>query len=199
MVLPAPRSTSIPALTTLVRAAAIATCCCSGIAGYAQESGQTAASAVDRGGYLVRAGGCADCHTPLKPGPEGPVPDLSRGLSGHPQGLMLHAPDAPAQGPWAWGGSSSNTAFWGPWGVSYAANLTPDATGLGAWTAEHFIHAMRTGRHAGNGRPIAPPMPWQSIGQYNDADLHAIFAYLRAQPPIRNAVPAYQPPAVAKR
>lgn len=152
---------------------------------------------VARGAYLVRSMGCADCHTPLKPGPRGPEPDFSRGLSGHPQGQVLQAPAA-SGGPWAWGGAGTNTAFWGPWGVSYAANLTPDAsTGLGAWTAEQFVQALRTGKHAGTGRPIAPPMPWQSFGQLTDSDLQAMFAYLKSQPPVRNAVPSYQPPAIA--
>lgn len=147
-----------------------------------------------RGAYLVKGMGCADCHTPLKMGPKGPEPDLARGLSGHPHDAAL--PPAPAaQGPWIWGGAGSNTAFWGPWGISYAANLTPDpATGLGAWTGDQFVRAMRTGRHLGAGRPIAPPMPWQAFGQLNDADLRAIYAYLKTQPPVANAVPAYQAP-----
>ena len=153
------------------------------------------ADRVNRGGYLVNAMGCADCHTPLKPGPDGPRQDLARGLSGHPQDLALPPPPA-AQGPWGWGGAVSNTAFWGPWGVSYAANLTPDvATGIGGWNAEQFIRAMRTGKRLGSGRPIAPPMPWPAFAQLNDADLRAMFAYLRAQPAVANAVPAYQPPA----
>lgn len=151
-------------------------------------------AAVARGAYLVKGMGCADCHTPLKMGPQGPEPDLPRGLSGHPQGLSLPAAPAP-QGPWAWGGAGSNTAFWGPWGVSYAANLTPDtATGLGRWDSDQFVRAMKTGRHLGAGRPIAPPMPWQAFGQLDERDLRAIFAYLRTQPAVSNAVPAYQAP-----
>ena len=165
----------------------------------AQSAGGASPITVERGAYLVRGMGCADCHTPLKVGPKGPEPDLSRGLSGHPQGLVLQAPAPVAGSPWAWGGAGTNTAFWGPWGISYAANLTPDATGLQAWTAAQFVQAMRTGKHAGSGRPLAPPMPWQAFGQLNDADLHAIFAYLNAQPAIRNEVPPYQPPAPGKR
>ena len=60
---------------------------------------------------------------------------------------------------------ATNTAFAGPWGVSFTANLTPDKeTGLGKWTEEMFIATMRTGRHQGKGRPILPPMPVQMIG-----------------------------------
>ncbi|MBS0303632.1 MAG: c-type cytochrome, partial [Proteobacteria bacterium] len=153
-------------------------------------SAQTAdATTVARGAYLVHGMGCADCHTPLKMGAQGPEPDLARGLSGHPQGMVLQAPTLPAGSPWMWGGAVTNTAFWGPWGVSYAANLTPDATGLKDWTAEQFVQAMRTGKHAGSGRPLMPPMPWPAFGQLNDADLHAMFSYLMAQPAVPNRVP----------
>lgn len=150
---------------------------------------------VARGAYLVTASGCADCHTPLKMGPEGPMPDPSRGLSGHPEGMAL-PPSPAAQGPWAWGGLATNTAFWGQWGVSYSANLTPDrTTGVGSWSADTFVKAMRTGRHLGVGRPILPPMPWRPTGSLNDRDLRAMFAYVRAQPAIRNAIPEPSPPA----
>ncbi len=166
----------------------------------ATASAQTAdPTTVARGAYLVHGMGCADCHTPLKMGPKGPEPDLSRGLSGHPQGMLLQPPTLPAGSPWMWGGSASNTGFWGPWGVSYAANLTPDATGLAGWTAEQFTQAMRTGKHAGSGRPLMPPMPWPAFGQLNDADLHAMFSYLMAQPAVPNRVPDYQPPASPAR
>jgi mono/diheme cytochrome c family protein len=165
--------------------------------------GPTQALAADRsqtarGGYLVKAFGCADCHTPLKMGPNGPQPDLSRSLSGHPQALAL--PPAPAaQGPWLWGGAATNTAFWGPWGVSYAANLTPDAeTGLGRWKPADFVAAMRKGQHLGVSRPLLPPMPWQAIGQLDDRDLKAMFAYLLSQPAVPNAVPAPLPAIAAK-
>lgn len=166
----------------------------------ATASAQTAdATTVARGAYLVHGMGCADCHTPLKMGAQGPEPDLARGLSGHPQGMVLQAPTLPAGSPWAWGATGTNTAFWGPWGVSYAANLTPDATGLKDWTAEQFVQAMRTGKHAGSGRPLMPPMPWPAFGQLNDADLHAMFSYLMAQPAVPNRVPDYLPPAPVAR
>lgn len=152
------------------------------------------ANPIARGAYLVRGIGCADCHTPLKMGAHGPEPDFSRGLSGHPQDMKLALPPA-ARGGWLWGGSASNTAFHGPWGISYAANLTPDMeTGLGSWTAEQFVAAIRQGKHAGSGRPIAPPMPWQSFANLDDTDLRAIYAYLMAQKPIHNLVPDPSPP-----
>ncbi len=88
------------------------------------------------------------------------------------------------------------TTWAGPWGVSYAANLTPDpTTGLGAWNEQMFIAALRNGKHMGSGRPVLPPMPWQAFRNFTDADLKAIFAYLRTLKPIKNAVPPPMPPA----
>jgi hypothetical protein len=88
-------------------------------------------------------------------------------------------------------GAATNTAWAGPWGVSFTANLTPDAeTGLGGWTVEMFIQAMRTGKHQGKGRPILPPMPYPWFAKLTDADLRAVFAYLQSIPPIPNKVPA---------
>ncbi len=149
-----------------------------------------------RGEQIAKTGGCADCHAPWKPGPNGPAPDLSRGLSGHPEGLKMPPPPKLGEGPWLWVGAATNTAYAGPWGVSYASNLTPDNdTGIGKWREEDFIQAIRTGRHVGAGRPIMPPMPWPAYRNFPDADLKALFAYLRSQPPVRNKVPDYQPPA----
>jgi mono/diheme cytochrome c family protein len=152
------------------------------------------ASPVERGKYLVAIGSCNDCHTPFKLGERGPEPDMSRMLSGHPEFAKL--PPAPApQGPWIWNGSATNTAFHGPWGTTYAFNLTPDVnTGLGIWTEEMFVKAMRTGKHFGEARPIMPPMPWQGLGAMTDPDLKAVYAYLRSIPPVKNLVPDYAPP-----
>lgn len=154
-------------------------------------------SRVARGQYLVSVVGCNDCHTPLKMGPTGPEPDLARFLSGHPE-QMGPLPNAKPQGAWLWAGAATNTAFSGPWGVSYAANLTPDHnTGLGIWTEEMFVKAIRTGRHMGTSREILPPMPWPAIRNASDDDLKSIYAYLRSLKPIVNHVPDVQPPAVA--
>lgn len=144
---------------------------------------------VKRGEYLVTITHCHDCHTPWKDGPQGPAPDMSLALSGHPEAMKLPDPPKPV-GPWIWSGAGSNTAFAGPWGISYAINLTPDPTGLGSWTEKMFVDAMRTGRHAGVGRPILPPMPWPNVGKMTDADLKALFAYLKSLKPIKNSAPA---------
>ena len=151
---------------------------------------------VERGRLLVSIGGCNDCHTPMKFDADVgmPVPDMTRMLSGHPQG----APDpagAPAGHDMGVIGATM-TSFKLPFGTVYTANLTPDPdTGLGGWTEEMFLRAVRTGRHmGGNGRPILPPMPWPNVGQQTDDDIKAIFAYLRTIPAIHNDVPAPKVP-----
>ncbi|HET7754961.1 MAG TPA: c-type cytochrome [Anaeromyxobacteraceae bacterium] len=152
---------------------------------------------VKRGEYVVTTSGCNDCHTPWKMGEKGPEPDMSRMLSGHPQDLTMPAPPKLEQ-PWMGAASATFTAWYGPWGTSFAANLTPDQeTGLGKWTEQNFVEAMRTGRHMGRGRPILPPMPWQNAAKMTDADLKAVFAYLRSIPAIANRVPEPTPPAEA--
>jgi hypothetical protein len=164
------------------------------------EARQQAASAavVERGSYLVRTMGCNDCHTPWKMGPNGPEPDMSRALSGHPEQIGALPPAQHGNGPWIWSGAPTNTAFSGPWGVSYTANLTPDVnTGLGIWTEDMFLKAIRTGRHMGTSRPINPPMPWPMYRNATDDDLKAIFAYLRSLKPVTNHVPEYLPPSTS--
>src|SRR5262245_42458879 len=81
-----------------------------------------------RGQVLVQVGGCHDCHTTKKNG----EPDMSVMLSGHPSSIKISAQYKPAAGsPWAIGTTETLTAWSGPWGISFAANLTPDPdTGL---------------------------------------------------------------------
>jgi len=156
----------------------------------------------ERGKYLVTAvAGCNDCHTPLKMGPMGPEPDMTRMLSGHP-GEMKMPPAPKVDMPWMASAAATLTAWAGPWGVSYTANLTPDsATGLGKWDETTFMLAIRNGKHIGNGRPLLPPMPWPVFKNMTDDDLKSIYAYLRTIPPIHNQVPdaivAPPPPGMA--
>jgi hypothetical protein len=184
------------ATTILVLAAAVtAGCSDAQIAVRASAASISSASRVERGKYLVSVVGCNDCHTPLKMGAAGPEPDLARFLSGHPE-QMGPLPAARAQGPWLWAGAATNTAFSGPWGISYAANLTPDQkTGLGIWTEDMFVKALRTGRHMGVSREILPPMPWPAFRNASDEDLKSIYAYLKTITPITNHVPDAQPAA----
>lgn len=148
-----------------------------------------------KGKYLVSILDCNICHTPKIFTPDGPVPDTTKILSGHPADF----PEAPFDQATVGAYTLANAHFsaWkGAFGTSYAANLTPDSTGLGTWTVENFINAIRNGKHMGKDqqRPIMPPMPWQAYRNLPDEDLKAIWAYLQSLPPIKNAVPVYMPP-----
>jgi cytochrome c553 len=150
---------------------------------------------VQRGEYLVSAIGCGACHTPKTTGPSGPRSDGSRFLSGHPEGSTLGPPPPLDAGPWVAVSSWDTTAWAGPWGVSYSANLTPDEnTGIGSWSEDTFVRSLQTGRHMGVSRPILPPMPWGAFRNLTDEDLRSIYAYLKTVPPVRNRVPEPLPP-----
>ena len=151
---------------------------------------------VERGRYFTMVGGCNDCHTPKKFGPNGPEADMTRELSGHPAGDKLKPVPANLIGPEGYGTVVNNhlTAWVGPWGVSYAMNLTPDKeTGLGSWTEQMFVDTIRNGKHQGTGRPILPPMPWNWYMNMTDEDLKGIYAYLQSLPPINNPIPEPTP------
>lgn len=157
-------------------------------------------SEVAWGGHLVQIVGCNDCHTPKKMTATGPVPDMSLMLSGHP--AKMPAPDVNRKEMESKGLAVTNdlTAWVGPWGISYAANLTPDGTGIGNWDYTQFERAIRQGKFMGseNGRQLLPPMPWQEFSNMTDGELRAIFAYLKSIKPIHNLVPAAEPPASAQ-
>lgn len=136
---------------------------------------------LERGTYLVQSiAACGDCHTP-------------RDASGHHIAAMEMA-----------GGYEFNLM---PLGRPVAANLTPDKeTGIGNWTDAQIIAALREGRRP-DGTIIGPPMPISFYRQISDRDAQAIVAYLRALPPVRNAVaksvyerslpPSYGPPVTS--
>lgn len=127
------------------------------------------ASAMDpvaRGKYLVTIMSCTDCHTP---GTMYGAPDTTRLLSG------------------------SELGWNGPWGTSYPRNLTPDSTGLAAWSEADIVKALRTGQRP-DGRLLNPPMPWQNFGGLTDEDVHAIASYLKSLKPISHHVPDVVPP-----
>ena len=153
---------------------------------------------VARGKYIVSTSGCHDCHTPWVLGPRGPEPDMTRALSGHPQDMQLPPPPTPA-GPWLVSTAATNTAWAGPWGVSFTANLTPHETGLGKWSERNFVETIRTGKHMGRGRDVLPPMPVKVYRNMTDEDLKAVYAYLRTIPPIANKVPEPLPPSAPSK
>ena len=115
---------------------------------------------------------------------------MTRFLAGHAENAELPPPPQLPVGPWMAMANADFTAWSGPWGVSYAINLTPDEnTGIGSWSEDTFVKAVKTGRHMGVSRPILPPMPWTAFRNLTDEDLRSIFAYLRTIPPVHNRVP----------
>ena len=157
-----------------------------------KTAGMDSTEKVKRGEYLVSIIGCDDCHSPKRMGSMGPeiIPELR--LSGYPssppiikadisvvnQGWAMFVPDL--------------TSSVGPWGVSFSANLTSDETGIGNWTEENFLRAIREGKYKGleTSRPLLPPMPWFVYKNMKDEDLKSIFAYLKTVKPVENVVPA---------
>ncbi|MBS1580658.1 MAG: diheme cytochrome c-553 [Bacteroidetes bacterium] len=151
---------------------------------------------VERGRYLVDIMGCNDCHSPKIMGPHGPMNDPDRVLSGHPAGAPVPPADKEALQAWLLFGMDGTTTV-GPWGTTFSANLTSDATGIGNWTEEQFKRALTQGLFKGleGSRPLLPPMPWQNYKDIKDEDVHAIFTYLQSTKPVENVVPAPLPPA----
>ena len=161
----------------------------------ATETAKTVApsadDAVKRGEYLVKIAGCNDCHSAKKMGAMGPEVIPETMLAGYPadrpirkfsdpsikQGFSMFYPDL--------------TAAAGPWGVSFAANLTPDETGIGNWTEDQFKKALTQGKYKGldGGRMLLPPMPWVNYTTMADADVKAMYAYLKSIKPVKNLVP----------
>ena len=152
----------------------------------------------ERGAYLVNAIGCADCHSPKMMSENGPVPNPDLMLSGHPATEALPPVDmAKVQGYALF--SMGLTAAIGPWGTSFAANITPDETGIGSWSEEQFLRSMKEGQWRGleGTRKLLPPMPWTQYRNLSDDDLKSIFAYLKTLKPVKNVVPLPIPPAKA--
>jgi mono/diheme cytochrome c family protein len=136
---------------------------------------------VARGKYLVSVFACSDCHTPKRPDGK---PDMAFYMAGHRE-----SDPVPTWSDTSWDEgvgmavATTGTAYAGPWGRTYARNLTPDrVTGIGGWNDEAFINVLREGT-------LKPPMPATAYGQLSDEDLSAMFAYLQSLPPVKNLVP----------
>lgn len=147
---------------------------------------------IKRGEYLVSSMGCDDCHSPKKMGPKGPeiIPELR--FSGYPSKRPLQKANTQAiKDGWVLFNGDLTTAV-GEWGESFAANITSDATGIGNWTEDQFLRAIREGKLKGleGSRPILPPMPWFAYRNLTDSDLKDIFAFLKSTTPVENVVPA---------
>ena len=163
------------------------------------EPSTTDKEAIERGAYLVKIGGCGDCHSSKTFGPNGMTETPEVLLAGYQPSddFPIPSKEVISKGMVF---NHQNTAFAGPWGISYAANLTSDATGIGNWTYEQFEMSMRRGKYKGmeEGGPLLPPMPWPNYTKMSDADIKAIYVYLKNTMPVKNIVPAPQSPEVFK-
>jgi hypothetical protein len=148
-------------------------------------------SQVKWGERLVFVGGCNDCHTPKKMGPNGPENEMSLMLSGHP--TQMPPPDFDPKE-----AAKKNliitqtfTSWTGPWGTTYAANITSDSTGIGGWTEAQFLKCLKEKKWMGldNTRPLMPPMSMMPITEMSEDEMKAIFAYLKTTKPIKNVIP----------
>lgn len=180
----------------------IALLCVCLLAGFTKKEGppkknnvvapQSDEATIKRGKYLVGILGCQDCHSPKRMGAQGPevIPELH--LSGYPADRPVGkvVPEALKNG-WMLFGPDGTSAV-GPWGVSFAANLTSDATGIGTWTYQQFKTALTQGKSKGiaTARPLLPPMPWFNYTDMAEEDIQAVFQYLKSTKPVKNAVPA---------
>lgn len=179
-------------IITVVFFALVLSCNNSSAENEMKKSTPTNEDLVKRGNYLVNIIGCDDCHSPKKMGEFGPevIPELR--LSGYPSSRPIAKPDSNViKEGWVLFGPDFTSAA-GPWGISFAANITPDATGIGNWKEEQFIKAIKEGKWKGldDSRPLLPPMPWFVYKNMTDEDLKSIFAFLRTIKPVENVVPA---------
>jgi mono/diheme cytochrome c family protein len=72
----------------------------------------------------------------------------------------------------------------GPFGTVYSTNITPDKpTGIGGWTDEQVIAAIRLGRRP-NGERLLPVHPFPTFNGMAEEDLRGLVAFLRTAPPV---------------
>ena len=133
-----------------------------GCVGALLATGAAAETPLERGAYLVKTiGACGNCHTPK--GARG-VPIADKEMAG--------------------GFKFDEKPF-----TAYASNITPDPeTGIGKWTDQQIIDAIRKGKRP-DGSTIGPPMPIELYRDIAEDDVKAIVAYLRSIKPIKNKVP----------
>jgi mono/diheme cytochrome c family protein len=139
-------------------------CCAAIIAAAMISEPALAETLLERGAYLVNGiANCGNCHSPQQPDGTLVGPALSGGMT------LL---------------ASHFTA--------YPPNLTPDPeTGLGRWTEEQIVTALREG-HTPTGAVLRPPMPIPFYRGVSDRDAHAIAVYLRSLAPVNSEMPPSQ-------
>lgn len=122
------------------------------------------------GKYLVNMAACMDCHSQVD------------------KGALIAGTE--------FGGGRD---FQQPAGVIRSSNITPDKkTGIGSWSEQGFVQRFKQYADSGYKSPVMTPqlintpMPWQMYAGMSEADLQAIYQYLRTVVPIQNAVQRYQ-------
>ncbi len=189
------RKTVLNLAAIAVVASAVFVACQDSAASEEKSTVITKEQMVKRGAYLVNTIGCDDCHSPKRIGANGPeiIPELR--LSGYPSDRPITKADTNVvKKGWMLFADDLTTAV-GPWGQSFAANLTSDVTGTGNWKEAQFIKAIREGKYKGldNTRPLLMPMPWFVYRNLTDDDLKSIFAFLQTTKPVNNVVPSPKP------
>lgn len=177
---------------TAIIAVSIAACTNTSAGTKKTTAAKDSAARVLRGTYLVNSMGCDDCHSPKRMTANGPeiIPELR--LSGFPHNGKVPPVDTSVINKgWAMLNPDLTSAV-GFWGESFAANLTSDATGIGNWSEEQFMYAIRHGKLKGleSSRNLLPPMPWFVYKNLTDEDLKSIYAFLKTTKPVENVVPA---------
>ena len=126
-----------------------------------EEAATAAVDPVERGEYLVEGiAGCGNCHTPKDDNGQA-IQEMN--LAG---AFVIDEPPF----------------------TSYAPNITPHMeTGVGSWTEDELIRAIREGVHP-SGRILGPPMSFPFYRNISDTDIQAIVAYIRSVPPVENVV-----------
>jgi hypothetical protein len=124
-------------------------------------------------------------------GPNGPELDMSLMLSGHPAQMPPADFDAKEAAKKNLIVTQTFTSWIGPWGTTYAPNLTSDSTGIGNWKEEQFVKCLHEKKWMGldNTRPLMPPMSMMPVVEMSEDELKAIFAYLKTTPAIKNVAP----------
>lgn len=117
-------------------------------------------------------------------------PDQGRGrylarVSGcndcHTPGYLAASGEVP-ESEWLTGGT---VGFRGPWGTSYPANLRLSVQQL---TPRQWLELAR--------KPMRPPMPWFNLRAMTDADLLALYDYIRSLGPAGEPAPQAAAPGV---
>ena len=104
----------------------------------------------------------------------------------HTAGYAESGGKSPAESEWLKG---DTLGYRGPWGTTYPTNLR---LSIGKMTEEQWLKY-------GKSLMTRPPMPWFNVRAMNDADLRAMYQYIRSLGASGSAAPAFLPPDKAPK